>query len=131
MERKEIGDHLDCVRDVKAKDLFRYFKGRNLLLTLWILFSIPFVLFSLWTRVEQKFYKKGIQVGSLETAKIIYKDIIVKAKNKECKTIFVEQEGDKVDLINVACLRRTGEANVKPKDNVAKSAEKKKKGKIN
>ena len=28
-------------------------------------------------------------------AEVIYRDIIVKASNQECKTIFVEQEGRK------------------------------------
>ena len=82
----------------------RHIKGMKSVNRWWAIFSIPFVLFTLWNKVEQGLYKQGIHVGSRKAAKMIYQDIITKAKNRECKTIFVEQAGDKVDLINIQCL---------------------------
>ena len=106
------------------------FRGWKLAQKLWILFSIPFIGFSLWKTVEENFYLRGVQEGSKRAAEVIYRDIIVKASNQECKTIFVEQKGRKVDLINIDCLRR--KENSKPDGSLAKSGQKKRpKGRVN
>ena len=71
----------------------------------WIFFSVPFVLFALWQSLEQNFYERGIQNGTQRASDVIYSNIIDKAANTDCKSIFVEHAGRRVDLVNVQCLR--------------------------
>ena len=71
----------------------------------WIFFSVPFVLFALWQSLEQNFYERGIQSGTQRASDVIYSNIIDKAANTDCKSIFVEHAGRRVDLVNVQCLR--------------------------
>ena len=89
-----------------TRSLRNFFTRDGLPTRVWLIFSIPFIFFTLWTRVEHGFYQEGLRVGSKRAAQIIYDDIIAKANNQECKTIFVEQSGRKVDMINVNCLRQ-------------------------
>ncbi len=63
----------------------------TLLLLAWALFSIPLIAFLLWSDLQKNFYEKRVQEGSLVTAKHLYADIIKKANNAECNTIYVEQ----------------------------------------
>lgn len=95
---------------METRSLKQFFSREGLFLRVWLIFSIPFVFFTLWARVEQGFYQQGLRVGSKRAAQIIYNDIIAKANNQECKTIFVEQSGQKVDMINVNCLRQKAAA---------------------
>ena len=71
----------------------------------WILFSVPFVLFVLWQSLEQNVYQRGVQNGSQRASDVIYSNIIDKAANTDCKSIYVEHAGRRVDLVNVQCLR--------------------------
>ena len=71
----------------------------------WIFFSVPFVLFALWQSLEQNFYERGIQNGTQRASDVIYSNIIDKAANTDCKSIYVEHAGRRVDLVNVQCLR--------------------------
>ena len=71
----------------------------------WIFFSVPFVLFALWQSLEQNFYERGIQSGTQRASDVIYSNIIDKAANQDCKSIYVEHAGRRVDLVNVRCLR--------------------------
>ncbi|MCY4643059.1 MAG: hypothetical protein OXB88_00410 [Bacteriovoracales bacterium] len=120
METKNEGVYS---RKVNLREISRHLKGWKLANALWVVFSIPFVAFSTWERLEENFYKRGIQEGSKRIGGMIYKDIISKAKNEECKTIFVEQNKDKVHLVNIDCLRQKGES--KPADSLAKAGKKK------
>ena len=110
MEVNSLGKNLGVAN---VKTMASEFKGKKLLGKLWVVFSIPFVAFSLWQMVEREFYHRGVQNGSKRAAELIYSDIIAKANNQECKTIFVEQSGRKVDLINIKCLQIKGKPQTK------------------
>ena len=71
----------------------------------WILFSIPFIAFVLWQSLEQNVYQRGVQTGTQRASDVIYSNIIAKAANEDCKSIYVEHAGRRVDLVNVRCLR--------------------------
>ena len=113
-----------------AEKIFRHMKGMRSVSGWWAIFSIPFVVFTLWGQVEKGFYRQGLQLGSKKAAEIIYQDIIAKAKNRECKTIFVEQAGRRVDLINVQCLHLIKDKS-KAKGSLADSNKKKTEKKVN
>ena len=51
-------------------------------------------------------YESGLRTGAQDASAQIYTDIINKAANEECNTVFVQFEGRRVDLINVICLQR-------------------------
>jgi len=51
-------------------------------------------------------YQSGLQSGASNASAQIYTDIINKAANDECNTVFVQFDGRRVDLINVVCLQR-------------------------
>ena len=132
METRNLSEDLKS-RNWNLGQLSQFFKRGAVLQKTWILFSIPFVLFTLWTRVEQGFYDQGVQVGSRRVGAVIYKDIITKARNQACRTIFVEHEGSKVDLINVDCLRKIAKEETDASVAQAAKSSKRKtaKGKVN
>ena len=51
-------------------------------------------------------YESGLRTGASNASAQIYTDIINKAANDECNTVFVQFDGRRVDLINVVCLQR-------------------------
>jgi len=68
--------------------------------------SVPLVVYQLWSILEDDYYRRGVEEGVRTTAESLYRDIIAKASNAQCHTIFVKQGNQRVDLINVRCLRR-------------------------
>ena len=80
------------------------FTGKRLFVKLWFIFSVPFVVYVLWQHLEETQFTKGIQVGSERASDLIYNDIINKAANEACNSIFVERGSRRVDLINIQCL---------------------------
>lgn len=77
----------------------------QILIGAWIVFSVPFVAYQGWSHLEDAHYARGIQDGSRSAAVSIYNDLIQKASNSNCDTVFVQQGDQRVDLINVQCLR--------------------------
>ena len=91
----------------------------------WSIFSFVLLLFIGWSYLRSSVYQSGVdagfqagsqagfdngvqqgaQQGATSAAGQIYTDIINKAANSECNTVFVEFEGRRVDLINVQCLQ--------------------------
>lgn len=99
------------IKDLKSKiNLSRGVRGMlNLSLgrwavIFWCVFSVPFVAYAGWSYMEGQVYQAGLQNGGADAANTIYKDIIAKAANEECNTIFVTHENQRVDLVNVRCL---------------------------
>jgi len=70
----------------------------------WCLFSVPFVGYMGWSYLQEQVYQAGVQDGAVNASNTIYKDIIAKAANEQCNTIFVKHENQRVDLVNVRCL---------------------------
>ena len=78
----------------------------TLLLTIW--FGVSLIIFCLlgWNYLQGSVYESGLRTGAQDASAQIYTDIINKAANEECNTVFVQYEGRRVDLINVICLQR-------------------------
>lgn len=74
------------------------------MLVIWAVFSVPLVVYMGWNHLANTVYAMGSKQGSLQTATNIYSNIVTKAKNKSCNTIYVEHQGERVDLINILCL---------------------------
>ena len=83
------------------------FKGKRLFVKLWFIFSVPFIVYVLWQSLQETQFARGVQIGSERASELIYNDIINKAANETCNSIFVERSGRRVDLINVQCLNIT------------------------
>ena len=78
----------------------------TILLTTWFVVSLlAFVLIG-WNYLQGTVYQSGLQSGASNASAQIYTDIINKAANDECNTVFVQFDGRRVDLINVVCLQR-------------------------
>ncbi|MCP4269370.1 MAG: hypothetical protein GY777_28000 [Candidatus Brocadiaceae bacterium] len=74
-------------------------------LIIWAAISIPLLGYILWSDLQENYFDRGIRQGSQITAQRLYTDIIKKANNADCNTIYVEQDNSRVDLINIRCLR--------------------------
>jgi len=89
-----------------AKTFGNGMKISTLLLTIW--FGVSLIIFCLlsWNYLQGSVYESGLRTGAQDASAQIYTDIINKAANEECNTVFVQFEGRRVDLINVICLQR-------------------------
>lgn len=89
-----------------AKTFGNGMKISTLLLTIW--FGVSLIIFCLlgWNYLQGSVYESGLRIGAQDASAQIYTDIINKAANEECNTVFVQFEGRRVDLINVICLQR-------------------------
>ncbi len=79
----------------------------NASIFLWGWFFVSFVLLAViaWNFLQERVYSSGLQTGSQQAAAQIYTDMINKAANDQCNTIFVQYDNKRVDLINVRCLQ--------------------------
>ena len=89
-----------------AKSFGNGMKTSTLLLSIW--FGVSLIIFRLlgWNYLQGTVYESGLRTGAQDASAQIYTDIINKAANEECNTVFVQFEGRRVDLINVICLQR-------------------------
>ena len=78
----------------------------TILLTAWFVVSLLAFLLIGWTFLQGSVYESGLRTGASNASAQIYTDIINKAANDECNTVFVQFDGRRVDLINVVCLQR-------------------------
>ena len=76
----------------------------TILLTAWFVVSLLAFLLIGWNFLQGSVYESGREQGH-QTRAQIYTDIINKAANDECNTVFVQFDR-RVDLINVVCLQR-------------------------
>ena len=49
--------------------------------------------------------EQALERGANQASGQIYNDIINKAANDQCNTVFIQFDGRRVDLINVQCLQ--------------------------
>lgn len=80
----------------------------KILLVLWMIFSVVFVLVTLWTNVIRRTYDYGVQNGMQNGVQMAVSDIITKATSKcEPLPLFVGsgENRKEVGLINIACLQ--------------------------
>ena len=78
----------------------------TILLTAWFVVSLLAFLLIGWNFLQGSVYESGLRTGASNASSQIYTDIINKAANDECNTVFVQFDGRRVDLINVVCLQR-------------------------
>tara|TARA_Y100001954_G_C15779783_1_gene589157 strand:- start:1031 stop:1372 length:342 start_codon:yes stop_codon:yes gene_type:complete len=78
----------------------------TILLTAWFFVSLLAFLLIGWNFLQGSVYESGLRTGASNASAQIYTDIINKAANDECNTVFVQFDGRRVDLINVVCLQR-------------------------
>ena len=78
----------------------------TILLTAWFVVSLLAFLLIGWNFLQGSVYESGLRTGASNASAQIYTDIINKAANDECNTVFVQFDGRRVDLINVVCLQR-------------------------
>ena len=94
--------------------------GLNLLsifLVGWFVVSLLAFILIGWSFLQNSVYQSGLQAGvdrgvqsgieqgATQASAQIYTDIINKAANDECNTVFIQYDGRRVDLINVQCLQ--------------------------
>ena len=75
------------------------------LLLAWFIVSLLAFLFIGWHFLNQTVYRAGLQSGASNASAQIYSDIITKATNENCNTVFVQYGGRRVDLVNILCLQ--------------------------
>jgi len=75
----------------------------------WFVISLMAFLLIGWSFLQNSVYdsglRSGIERGAGQASAQIYNDIINKAANNECNTVFIQYDGRRVDLINVQCLQ--------------------------
>ena len=77
----------------------------NIFLWGWFFFSLILLMVIAWNYLQDQVYAQGLRTGAQNTSAQIYTDMINKAANDNCNTIFVQYENRRVDLINVRCLQ--------------------------
>lgn len=91
----------------EAEQMFGAKKNLStILLTAWFVVSLLAFLLIGWNFLQGSVYESGLRTGASNASAQIYTDIINKAANDECNTVFVQFDGRRVDLINVVCLQR-------------------------
>ena len=87
-------------------------EGLNLItvfLVGWFAISLLGFLLIGWSFLQNSVYdsglRSGLERGAGQASAQIYNDIINKAANDECNTVFIQYDGRRVDLINVQCLQ--------------------------
>ena len=87
-------------------------EGLNLIrvfLVGWFVISLLGFLLIGWSFLQNSVYdsglRSGLERGAGQASAQIYNDIINKAANDECNTVFIQYDGRRVDLINVQCLQ--------------------------
>lgn len=87
-------------------------EGLNLItvfLVGWFVISLMGFLLIGWSFLQNSVYdsglRSGLERGAGQASAQIYNDIINKAANDECNTVFIQYDGRRVDLINVQCLQ--------------------------
>ena len=75
----------------------------------WFVISLMAFLLIGWSYLQNNVYDSGLRLGiergAGQASAQIYNDIINKAANDECNTVFIQYDGRRVDLINVQCLQ--------------------------
>ena len=75
----------------------------------WFVISLMGFLLIGWSFLQNSVYdsglRSGLERGAGQASAQIYNDIINKAANDECNTVFIQYDGRRVDLINVQCLQ--------------------------
>ena len=75
----------------------------------WFVISVLGFLLIGWNYLQNSIYdaalRNGLETGASQASAQIYTDIINKASNGECNTVFIQFDGRRVDLINVQCLQ--------------------------
>jgi len=111
-EMKEIKKDIAQATSNQASEKKSFsFGGVNLFLFGWSVISGLILLGVGWNFLQSQVYESGLKTGAQTTAAQIYTDMINKAANDKCNTIFVQYDNRRVDLVNVRCLQTVGKNN--------------------
>ena len=87
-------------------------EGFNLVSALligWFFLSLLAFILIGWSYLQNSVYdaalRTGLERGANQASGQIYNDIINKAANDQCNSVFIQFDGRRVDLINVQCLQ--------------------------
>lgn len=120
----EIQNEIDQIRENMSSEIKSNapkaaprLSGLNKFLAGWSIISAIVLSVIAWNFLQTSVYDAGLKSGAQSAAAQIYTDMINKAANDKCNTVFVQYENRRVDLINVRCLpansAENGQENVK------------------
>ena len=95
----------------------------NIFLWGWFFISLILLMVIAWNYLQERVYDQGLRTGAQNTAAQIYTDMINKAANDKCNTVFVQYENRRVDLINVRCLQILNQNNAAAAETSGQAAE--------
>lgn len=118
-ERTDIPSEIDKMSSDVAPEIANAGKQRgkfqmpnlNIFLWGWFFLSLILLMVIAWNYLQEQVYAQGVRTGAQNTSAQIYTDMINKAANDNCNTIFVQYENRRVDLINVRCLQTLNQNN--------------------
>ncbi len=118
-ERTDIPSEIDKMSSDVAPETAKAGKQRgkfqmpnlNIFLWGWFFLSLILLMVIAWNYLQEQVYAQGVRTGAQNTSAQIYTDMINKAANDNCNTIFVQYENRRVDLINVRCLQTLNQNN--------------------
>jgi len=131
----EIQNEIDQIRENMSSEIKSNapkaaprLSGLNKFLAGWSIISAIVLSVIAWNFLQTSVYDAGLKSGAQSAAAQIYTDMINKAANDKCNTVFVQYENRRVDLINVRCLPsnsgENGQENVKAVGTASDSATK-------
>ena len=97
----------------------------NIFLWGWFFISLILLMVIAWNYLQERVYDQGLRTGAQNTAAQIYTDMINKAANDKCNTVFVQYENRRVDLINVRCLQILNQNNAAAAETAGQATEQK------
>lgn len=107
----EIQNEIDQIRENMSSEIKSNapkaaprLSGLNKFLAGWSIISAIVLSVIAWNFLQTSVYDAGLKSGAQSAAAQIYTDMINKAANDKCNTVFVQYENRRVDLINVRCL---------------------------
>lgn len=81
---------------------------KQILIFLWIIFSLLYILFDLYKDAVVGMYNKGYLVGKEETLSVVATNV----SNEKCETITIQTPKGGVEVINVACLQQQAQTSL-------------------
>ena len=72
----------------------------------WTIFSTTYIVYDRWNHFKTEQLNQAYNLGKANTVK----QVISEAENKECKPLSIYNEKEKIQLINIDCLKQAKES---------------------
>ncbi|MFN3302044.1 MAG: hypothetical protein ACK413_03405 [Patescibacteria group bacterium] len=82
------------------KNFFTFKRILNLLLVLWVLFSLGYIGWDIFNKFKFRVFQAGYQQALTDSVKSIIQQA------EKCQTVSVFEGGKRVDLISINCLQK-------------------------